>query len=508
LLPVEFGILGPLQVVAGVRPVVLGAAKLRATLAVLLIHANQFMSLDRLVDELWEDRPPNSAAKLVPQYVSHLRRSLQPDWDRQPQAGELLETRPRGYLLHVEGDALDADRFRAMVERSRCLVRSNAVQAAAAGLRQALDLWRGVALADVPHTPSVAAEAVQLEELRVAAVEDRIEAELAVGRHTELICELSALVRRYPLQERLRSQLMLALYRSGRQAEALQAYQAARQVLLEELGIEPGPGLRQLQQAILSGDPALEPATDRVRVAAAIPSAQVPPAQLPADVADFTGRRRHLRQLHQLLAASQHTTALSISAIVGGAGTGKTALAVHWAHQVRHRFGDGQLYVDLRGATPTAPVRPIQALTNLLRGLGVAASDVPDELDQAAALYRTLLADRRVLVVLDDTRDTDQLRPLLPGSPDCLVLVTSRDQLAGLVAQQGARRLTLDVLTPAEAKTLLARVLGDQRVRTEPTATAELIRACGRLPLALRTAAADLAGQPRRSIASSVDQLG
>jgi DNA-binding SARP family transcriptional activator len=508
LLPVEFGILGPLQVVAGVRPVVLGAAKLRATLAVLLMHANQFTSLDRLVDELWEDRPPNSAAKLVPQYVSHLRRSLQPDWDRQPQARALLETRPRGYLLHVEGDALDADRFRAMVERSRCLVRSNAAQAAAAGLRQALDLWRGVALADVPRTPSVAAAAVQLEELRVAAVEDRIEAELAVGRHTELICELSALVSRHPLQERLRSQLMLALYRSGRQAEALQAYQAARQVLLEELGIEPGPGLRQLQQAILSGDPALEPATDRVRVAAAIPSAQVPPAQLPADVADFTGRGRHLRQLHQLLAASQHTTALSISAIVGGAGTGKTALAVHWAHQVRHRFGDGQLYVDLRGTTPTAPVRPIQALTNLLRGLGVAAFDVPDELDQAAALYRTLLADRRVLVVLDDTRDADQLRPLLPGSPGCLVLVTSRDQLAGLVAQQGARRLTLDVLTPAEAKTLLARVLGDQRVRTEPTATAELIRACGRLPLALRTAAADLAGQPRRSIASYVDQLG
>jgi hypothetical protein len=225
-------------------------------------------------------------------------------------------------------------------------------------------------------------------------------------------------------------------------------------------------------------------------------------------VADFTGRGWHLRQLHQLLTASQHTTALSISAIVGGAGTGKTALAVHWAHQVRHRFGDGQLYVDLRGTTPTAPLRPIQALTNLLRGLGVAAFDVPDELDQAAALYRTLLADRRVLVVLDDTRDADQLRPLLPGSPGCLVLITSRDQLAGLVAQQGARRLTLDVLTPAEAKTLLARVLGDQRVRTEPTATAELIRACGRLPLVLRTAAADLVGQPRRSIAKYVDQLG
>jgi DNA-binding SARP family transcriptional activator len=506
LLPVEFGILGPLQVVAGERPVVLGAAKLRATLAVLLVHANQFTSLDRLVDELWEDRPPSSAAKLVPQYVSQLRRSLRPDWDHRRRAGPLLETRPRGYLLHVESDALDADRFRAMVERSRRLVRSNAGQAAAEGLRQALGLWRGVALADVPRTPSVAAAAVQLEELRIAAVEDRIEAELTVGRHTELVCELSALVSRHPLQERLRGQLMLALYRSGRQAEALQAYQAARQVLLEELGIEPGRGLRQLQQAILTGDPALEPASDRVRAAAATPSAQVPPAQLPADVADFTGRGRHLRQLHQLLAASQHTTAVSISAIVG-AGTGKTALAVHWAHQVRHRFWDGQLYIDLRGTTLTAPLRPIQALTNLLRGLGVAADDVPDELDQAAALYRTLLADRRVLVVLDDASDAEQLRPLLPGSPGCLVLVTSRDQLAGLVAQQGARRLTLDVLTPAEAKALLVRVLGYQRVRSEPAATAELVRACGRLPLALRTAAADLAGQPRHSIASYVHQL-
>jgi DNA-binding SARP family transcriptional activator len=507
LRPVEFGILGPLQVLASERPVVLGAAKLRATLAVLLVHANQFTSLDRLVDELWEDRPPSSAAKLVPQYVSQLRRSLQPDWDRRCRAGPLLETRPRGYLLHVEGDALDADRFRAMVERSRCLGRSDAAQAAADGLRQALSLWRGVALADVPRTPSVAAAAVQLEELRIAAAGDRIEAELTVGRHSELVCELSALVSRHPLQERLRGQLMLALYRSGRQAEALQAYQAARQVLLEELGIEPGRALRQLQQAVLNGDPALEPAGDRMRVAATVPSAQVPPAQLPAAVADFTGRGRHLRQLHQLLTASQHTTAVSISAIVGAAGTGKTALAVHWAHQIRHRFGDGQLYVDLRGTTLTA-LRPIQALTNLLRGLGVAADDVPDEVDQAAGLYRTLLADRRVLVVLDDARDADQLRPLLPGSPGCLVLVTSRDHLAGLVAQQGARRLTLDALTPTEANALLVRVLGDQRMQTEPTATADLVRACGRLPLALRTAAADLAGEPRRSIASQVDQLG
>jgi DNA-binding SARP family transcriptional activator len=507
LRPVEFGILGPLQVVAGERPVILGAAKLRATLAVLLVHANQFTSLDRLVDELWEDRPPNSAAKLVPQYVSQLRRSLQPDWGRRCHAGSLLETRPRGYLLHVEADALDADRFRALVERSRCLVRSNAAQAAADGLRQALGLWRGVALADVPRTPSVTAAAVQLEELRIAAAEDRIEAELAVGRHSELVCELSALVSRHPLQERLRGQLMLALYRSGRQAEALQAYQAARQVLLEELGIEPGRALRQLQQAILTADLALEPASDRVRDAAAS-SAQLPPAQLPADVADFTGRGRHLRRLHQLLAASQHTTAVTISAIVGAAGTGKTTLALHWAHQVRHRFGDGQLYVDLRGTTLTVPLRPIQALSNLLRGLGVAAADVPDELDQAAALYRTLLADRQVLVVLDDARDADQLRPLLPGSRGCLVLVTSRDQLAELVARQGARRLTLDLLTPTEAKTLLDRVLGDQRIRSEPTATAELVRACGGLPLALRTAAAELAGQPRRSIASYVDHLG
>jgi DNA-binding SARP family transcriptional activator len=504
---VEFGILGPLQVLAGERPVVLGAAKLRATLAVLLVHANQFTSLDRLVDELWEDRPPSSAAKLVPQYVSQLRRALQPDRDRRCRAGPLLETRPRGYLLHVGGDALDADRFRAMVERSRCLVRSDAAQAAADGLRQALGLWRGVALADVPRTPSVAAAAVQLEELQIAAVEDRIEAELALGRHSELVCELSALVSRHPLQERLRGQLMLALYRSGRQAEALQGYQAARQVLLEELGLEPGRGLRQLQQAILNGDPALEPAGDRTRVAATAPSAPVPPAQLPADVADFTGRGQHLRQLHQLLAASQHTTAVSISAIVGAAGTGKTALAVHWAHQVRHRFRDGQLYVDLRGTTLACPLPPIQALSNLLRGLGVAADDVPDEPDQAAALYRTLLADRRVLVVLDNARNSGQLRPLLPGSSGCLVLVTSRDQLAGLVAQQGARRLPLDPLTPAEANALLARVLGDKRIRTEPTATAELVQACGRLPLALRTAAAELACQPRRSIASHVDQL-
>jgi hypothetical protein len=263
--------------------------------------------------------------------------------------------------------------------------------------------------------------------------------------------------------------------------------------------------LRQLQRAILTADPALEPASDGVRVAT--PSNQPPPAQLPADVGHFTGRGRHLRQLHQLLAASRHTSAVSIAAIVGGAGTGKTALAVHWAHQVRSRFGDGQLYVDLGGTRGGTWLEPIHALTYLLRGLGVATPDIPDELDQAAALYRTLLADRRALVVLDDARNTDQLRLLLPGNPGCLVLVTSRDQLVGLVAQHGARRLTLDALTPAEARMLLMRVLGDRKVKAEPAATTELLGACGHLPLALRTAAANLAGQPWRSIASYAGQL-
>jgi DNA-binding SARP family transcriptional activator/tetratricopeptide (TPR) repeat protein len=485
---------------------VLGAAKLRAVLALLLLHANQLTSLDHLIDELWEEHPPSTAANLVQQYISRLRRMLRPGGD---DCGSmvLLATRPGGYLLQVEREALDANRFQALVEQSRLAIASGDTQRAAHGLRQGLALWRGAALVDVPPTRSVAAEAARLEELRLAAVEDRIRTELALGQHTDLIGELQALVDAHPLRERLRGQLMLALYRSGRQAEALAVYRAGRRVLVEELGLEPGQELQALHQAILTRDCTLDPPG---RAGGAQPAGRlVVPAQLPADPAEFTGRADVLRQLHALLQHDRggRPATVVISAIGGTAGVGKTALAVHWAHRVRAGFPDGQLYVNLRGYAPTPPMCPVEALAQLLRALGVGTEQVPVEVEEAAGLYRSLLTDRRVLIVLDNARDAEQVRPLLPAGPGCLVLVTSRDRLSGLVARDGARRLTLDVLAPAEAHELLARILGQEQVQAEPEATAELARVCGFLPLALRIAAANLLDQPGQPIASYVTRL-
>ncbi len=358
----------------------------------------------------------------------------------------------------------------------------------------------------MPATLAVEAEAARLEEQRLAALEARIDADLACARHAVLIPELRKLVLDYPLRERLWGQLVLALYRSGRQADALSAYREIHQLLEAELGVEPGAALRRLHQRILSADAALDAPARSAPGARATPAPV--PRQLSADVAGFTGRGEHLRRLGQLLGGDgQGPAALVIAAIVGTAGVGKTALAVHWAHQVAGRFADGQLYVDLRGVARRPPLPPAEALAQLLRALGVPAAQVPPELEEAAGTYRSLLAGRRVLVVLDNAASPDQVRPLLPGSPTCLVVVTSRNQLRGLVAKDDARLLTLDVLGRDEAAALVGRVIGDARVRAEPAATAELARLCAHLPLALRIAGANLADHPGQPIADYTAEL-
>jgi tetratricopeptide (TPR) repeat protein len=342
----------------------------------------------------------------------------------------------------------------------------------------------------------VQAHAARLEQSRLGAVEERIDVELTLGRHGDVIEELRDLTAVHPLRERLWAQLMLALYRCGRRAEALDAYRHARRLLVDDLGVEPGPQLQQLHRSVLVDDPQLagpQPAaTVTIRVA---------PAQLPADSATFVGRTGHLRQL-DLLVDGNAPPAL----VVGAAGVGKTALVVHWAHRVRPNFPDGQLFINLQGYAPSLPLRPIDALSRLLPALGATPEQIPADLETAAALYRSLLADRSMLIVLDNAAHADQVRPLLPGSPRSLALVTSRDQLTGLVALDSATRIALDVLPEGEAHALLTRILGAGKVGAEPQATIELSELCGRMPLALRIAAARVMSG-RGSIAAYAEQL-
>ena len=486
----RFRVLGPLRVWDGTGWVAIRAGQERIVLAVLLAGAGRVVSAERLIDEIWGQRPPRTAVNTVQVYVRRLRRALG------GASGSPLVTRDRGYELVVGEGELDAAVFERLVAAGRRALAEGRLDAAVADLSDALTLWQGPPLADVPASPTVAAEVSRLTHTRLGALEDRLGAQLEQGRHGEVITDLQRLVEEHPLRERLRVHLMLALYRSGRRAEALEAYRLAREAMRARLSLEPGPQLRRLHQAVLTDDPELtlagrpDPQTEGRPV----------PAQLPPGVADFTGREPQLRQLDELL-SKVDTGALVIAAVAGTAGVGKTALAVHWAHRVRERFPDGQLYVNLRGHSSGPPLRPLDVLAGFLSVLGVPADEVPSDVDTAAALYRSLLAGRRLLVLLDDAGHPDQVRPLLPGGRGCLVLVTSRDRLGGLVARDGAARLELEVLSDGEAGTLLARLLGAERVGSEPGAVAELAGLCGYLPLALRIAAANLAGRPGTTIA-------
>jgi DNA-binding SARP family transcriptional activator/Tfp pilus assembly protein PilF len=490
----RFAILGPLEVSGddGQR-LALGGPQQRALLAVLLLNAGRVVSTDRLIECLWGEEPPAAARSLLQGCVAGLRRALKAGAgpDRQP-----LVTRAPGYCIEMRPDELDLDRFERL--------------AAAGQLTHALSLWRGPALdgLDGIALDACQADIARLEERRLAVLEQRVDAELRAGRHTSLVGELESLVRAHPLRERLWAQLMIALYRADRQADALAAYQRLRRTLVDQLGVEPSATVRRVQGAILSGTDPGEPdqAADDAGTPEPSPAPAHPvPAQLPAAVAAFTGRDEHLKYLDTLLPDGDGAAAIGV--ISGTAGVGKTALAVHWAHRVREWFADGQLYVNLHGYAPAPPMRPIEALAGFLQALGTPAEAVPVEPDRASALYRTLLADKRMLVVLDNAYRAEQVRPLLPGNAGCVVLITSRDRLAGMVARDGARHLTLDVLGRHEAITLLVRVLGAQRVQAEPEASAELVERCARLPLALRIAAANLACHPRRRIADQVADL-
>jgi DNA-binding SARP family transcriptional activator/tetratricopeptide (TPR) repeat protein len=496
----RFLILGPLKVCDGGRAAVLSGRR-RTVLGVLLGNAGQVVPLDDLIDAVWEDAPPATARRQIQNDISALRRILS-----NASVRGTIVTDGDGYRIAPDPGELDAQVFEDLVAEGLDLARRDEPAAGAAKLRSALRLWRGPALLGLSGR-AVEAVVVRLAEQRLAAIEDCVDLELGLGRHRDLVGELAELVVAHPLRERLVGQLMLALHGCGRQPDALAAYDRLRERLAVELGLDPGAALQRLHSALLRNEPPVDPWPGAAPAAASAPDA---PAQLPADVPGFTGRADHLHRLDGLLRARDGRTpnAVVISAIAGMGGVGKTALAVHWGHRVRDRFPDGQLYVDLRGFTVDAPpVRPLEALVHLLRSLGEPAERIPSDLQTAAARYRSLLAERRALVVLDNAVDAEQVRPLLPASAGCLVLVTSRNRLTGLLARDGADSLTLDVLSPTEAGALLAATVGADRVAAEPAATAELAQICSRLPLALRVAAANLTSHPWPTIADYVAAL-
>ncbi|MEJ3659239.1 BTAD domain-containing putative transcriptional regulator [Actinomycetes bacterium KLBMP 9759] len=498
----EFRILGPVEVYGKNGQAQLGGGKAGALLAALVLQANRTVSHEHLISAVWGDNPPDTATAALHTYVFRLRRAL---GAVDPEGAERIQTRKNGYLLSAQPGEIDLELFHASVEKGRAAVAAGRPEEAVERFVHATGLWRGPALGS-------GTDGAALDEAYLAAVEELIELRLAMGATAELVPELNSLIAAHPLRERLREQLMLVLYRSGRQAEALAVYQRIYRLLIDELGITPGPALQELHQRILAADPALR------SPAVAVASTHVP-RQLPSDVAHFTGRAGELAALDALLDGTGNATgpddtagvsdgAPVIASIEGGAGVGKTALALHWAHQVAAGMPDGQLYINLRGHSHSEPMDPAEALGRFLRALGVPQKQVPQEADEQAAMYRSLMAGRRMLVVLDNAAASDQVRPLLPGTSTCAVVVTSRFDLRGLTALDGARRVRLDVLPADEADELLRRTIGEQRARESAADVTALARLCGRLPLALRIAAAHLVSNPRHRLADYVDQLG
>ncbi|MEU8977687.1 BTAD domain-containing putative transcriptional regulator [Streptomyces sp. NPDC048309] len=474
----RFSVLGPVRAWRGDDPLPAGSPQQRALLAALLLREGRTATAAELIDALWGDEPPSQALAAVRTYASRLRKTL---------GAEVLVSESGGYAIRAprEGalDLAQAQERAADAEKARGagdLCRAREL------LREALGLWDGEPLASLPG-PYAETQRARLEEWRLQLLESRLDMDLEQGCHAEAVSELTALTAAHPLRERLRELLMLALYRSGRQAEALAVYADTRRLLADELGVDPRAGLKELQHRILQADPGLaEPSAPAAEPAAA----PVLPAQLPATVPDFTGRTSFVAELSDVLASAEGRV-MAVSALAGIGGVGKTTLAVHVAHQARGAFPDGQLYVDLQGAGSRA-AEPETVLGAFLRALGTADSAIPDSLEERSALYRSVLDGRRVLVLLDNARDAAQVRPLLPGTEGCAALVTSRMRMVDLA---GAHLVDLDVMSPEEALLLFTRIVGEERVASEREAALDVVAACGFLPLAIRIAASRLAAR-------------
>lgn len=471
-----FSVLGPVRARRGDEMLPSGSPQQRALLTALLLRGGHTATAAELIDAIWGDTPPSQALAAVRTYASRLRKTLGPDTLASDSGGYALWTEPEALDVTVAEElAADADKARAAGDRCR----------ARELLNQALALWDGEALASVPG-PYAENQRTRLEEWRLQLTDSRLDLDLEVGCHAEAVSELTALTAAHPLRERLRELLMVALYRSGRQAEALAVYADTRRLLAEELGVDPRPELAQLQQRILQADAELARPPDEPTPT----PAPVRPAQLPATVPDFTGRVSFVRELGDRLATAE-SSVMAVSALAGIGGVGKTTLAVHVAHQARRHFPDGQLYVDLQGAGSRA-AEPETVLGAFLRALGTADSAIPDSLDERAALYRSTLDGRRILILLDNAHDAAQIRPLLPGTAGCAALVTSRVRMVDLA---GAHLVDLDVMSPEEALQLFTRIVGEERINSERKAALDVVAACGFLPLAIRIAASRLASR-------------
>lgn len=566
----RFRVLGPLEVLTEDEWQSIGARKWRSLLAALLLNAGQIVSVDTLIDVIWGEEPPAKAPNLVSIYVLRLRRLI-----GDPE-GRVLVTRSPGYFIRAEPGDVDAARFEELVAEGRDALAAKEPERAASVLRDALALWRGSALADVPPSTYIDAEAERLGELKLAAAELRIEADLECGRYAAVIPELRGMLAGNQIRERLWLLLMRALDGDGRRAEALEAYARAREAIADQLGVDPGAELRRLHQDLLTADRVQRPVRRRASweipirpeppsepeappeeapagpeppagqdepiregkrtpesqrteadgdeeplpvgsvTVGSVPASTAPPpdprppavrpAQLPADIGDFTGREALVEHLCWLLTsrnAMDSPGAVPVAVVAGSGGLGKTSLAVHAAHRLTRDYPDGQLYVDLFGAS-AHPQAPSDVLARFLRDLGVEQGQMPVTEEERAALYRTRLAGRRVLVLLDNARDAAQVRPLLPGSSSCGVLVTARSRMPDLAP---SKLVDLEVLDDDESLTLFTRIVGEKRAAAEPESTAEVLVACAGLPLAIRICAARLAARSRWSIRTLAERL-
>ncbi|WP_424186733.1 AfsR/SARP family transcriptional regulator [Actinokineospora sp. G85] len=490
----QFRVLGPVEVVAGGETRRFTAHRQLTILGLLLLRVNHVVSAEELIDAIWDESPPSTARGQVQICVSHLRRDLQ-----ELVGDKVIVTRAGGYLCHIPEDRLDITRFERHVREADTHAADGRAQEAVDALRAALALWRGPVLPGAAGRARLLADS--LHERRIDVHEHCVELELSLGRHRKVVGELVELVAEHPLREQLRGLMMVALYRSGRQAEALEVYRQTRQDLVEELGIEPSDALREIESSILSGGDHLklaeQPAAPVEEPAVAVPQ------QLPANIGDFTGRGIAVDAAAAELAAPPVANAMRIVRIAGRGGIGKTTLAVHVAHRLRDQYPDGQLFACLRGdAAPHGLAADI--LRRFLKATGLRDADLPTGAEELADLYRSRLSGRRVLVVLDDAAAEEQLSSLLPGSPTCAVIVTSRRPLGNL---PGALNLDLDVLDDRHAKDLLEQLVGAARAAAEPDSLQALVQLCGRWPLALRIIGARLAARPHWSLSFMVHRL-
>lgn len=476
----RFTVLGPVRAWRGDEQIHSGSPQQKALLAALLLRGGRTATAPELIDGLWGEEPPDAAVAALRTYASRLRKAFGPDSD-------VLVSESGGYAIRIGIGAVDAEVAEQLAAEAEKAQHSGDRSRARELINKALDLWAGEPLAGLPG-PYAETQRMRLEEWHLVLVETRLDLDLNVGFHAEAVSELTALTAQHPFRERLRELLMLALYRSGRQAEALAVYNDTRRLLAEELGADPCAELSELQQRILQADAGLAAPAD-ARTSGTGPTF-VRPAQLPATVSDFTGRDAFVGELSNQLATAEGRV-MAVSAVAGIGGVGKTTLAVHVAHAARHHFPDGQLYVDLQGAGPV-PTEPQAVLGAFLRALGIPDSAIPKGVEERAALYRSTLDGRRVLALLDNARDAAQVRPLLPGTEGCAALITSRARMVDL---ESAHLVDLDVMSPEEALVLFTRIVGEERVSSERDAAMDVVAACGFLPLAIRIAASRLASR-------------